>query len=83
MVRSHQKPDQRSVVVTADNAETLLGALGRGDYRFGSNPETNDPWLDLTLATRQEEAAFVERVRAALGRRYTPLGRAPIGDHCP
>ncbi len=83
LVRSQRKSDQRIVRVTAENALAILAAFERGDYRFGATKATNDLWLDLALATRQEEDAFVERLRGILGQRYAPLGRAPISEHCP
>ena len=82
LIRSRQKPDQRILVVTAENAESALAELGGGGYRFGLTRETNDLWIDLTLGTRAEEDAYLERVRDTLGRHYTPLARAPISEHC-
>lgn len=82
VVRSQRKADQRVVQVTPENAAGVLAAFERGDYRFAANKESNDLWLELALGDRAEEDAFVERIHATLGRRYAPLGRAPISDHC-
>lgn len=82
LIRSQRKPNQRLLVVTAENAESVLHELGGGTVRFGSTKETNDLWLDLHLDTRTEEDAFVARVREVLSWHYSPFARAPITEHC-
>jgi len=80
--QKHQKSGQRVVVVTSHNIKDVLSDFINDKYRFASNRELNDIWLDVSLETPKHSESFIYTIHSILSHRYTRLENAPFHFHC-
>lgn len=80
-IRKNQKPGQRRVVVHMGTLGQVLSDFISSKYRFASNRTANDLWLEISLATPEQEKGVVYVIQALLGLRYTPFADAPVYEH--
>ena len=78
----NQKENQRTILVNLQNFTQVLTDFIEGKYAFRAEKELNDLWLDITLDSPELEKGFVLIIQALLGLRYTPIKKAPVGEHC-
>jgi hypothetical protein len=81
-IRMHKKSGQRVVIVNINTLKDVLGQFIHNAYDFKPEAQLNDLWLDISLASYEQELGFVHTVQALLGQRYKPLGDASINKHC-
>lgn len=81
-IHMHQKSGQRIVKVNSGTLKNVLSQFINDAYDFKSETQLNDLWMDISLATNEQEIGFVHVIQALLGQRYKPLGNAPISEHC-
>ena len=80
-IQKHQKPNQRYIAVTAGTLSNVLTELIHNKHRFAPNPQENDLWLDVSLATAKHEEAFVYVLHLILAGHYGSFQHADIIDH--
>lgn len=80
-IQQHHKKTQRVVRLDVATLSAELKRFAAKDYRFGSNRDTNDMWLDVDFRDSVFELAVVEYVRKLLAGHYAPFGRVKVDQH--
>lgn len=81
-VHQQHKKDQRIVRLDLGSLSRELNRLAMKEYRFASQAETNDMWLEVNFGDQTFEKAVVEYVRTLLAQHYTPFARIKVDEHC-
>lgn len=76
------KTNQRHIMVDQHNAEMIFKKFREKNYRFSSNSEFNDMWLDVSLSSVDDEVSFIRTVKKELGKHYKPFKSANVSEHC-
>jgi len=76
------KMNQRHIMVDQHNAEMIFKKFREKDYRFSSNSDFNDMWLDISLSSMEDELSFIGTVKRELGKHYKPFKMAKLSEHC-
>jgi hypothetical protein len=78
-----RKVNQRVITVTLNTLPQVLTEFIERQHSFAPNVAANDMWLDIDLASVEQEEGFVHIVQALLGLRYRPLSNnALVRVHC-
>ena len=81
-IQMHRKLGQRIIKVSPVTLKNVLDQFINDAHDFKSQAQLNDMWFDVSLASPEQDIGFVHIIQAILGLRYTPLGSAPITEHC-
>ena len=81
-IHMHHKPEQRRVSINAVTLRFVLADFINDKYAFKSKKHFNDLWLDINLATPDQETGLVQVIQAIIGQRYSPFSDAPVIEHC-
>jgi hypothetical protein len=71
--RKHCKPGQRVIEVNEETISSELTRFREREYRFNSQSELNDMWIDIDFNDPDFEIAVVSHIRKLIGRHYEPL----------
>lgn len=82
MIQMHNKPDQRYRKVNLSSLGDFLSELIDQEIRFAAKHEHNDFWIEIGLASSEQEYGLVYIIQAIIGQRYRPLANAPVHTHC-
>jgi hypothetical protein len=80
-IQKHHKPNQRHIAVTSGTLPNILTEFVQNKHPFAANPQENDLWLDISLATAKHEEAFVYVLQLILAGHYGSFQHAHIVDH--
>ena len=81
-IRSHLKSIQRRIKINVATISDELIKFQNNNYHFGSNPETNDIWLEIDFQDSTFEMAVLEHIIRQLGSHYSPLANIKPSIHC-
>ena len=76
------KPGQRKVRLDASTLSRELQKFAARVYRFGSNSQVNDMWLEIDFGDEEFERAVSEYVLRLVTTHYRRFRGAPIRRHC-
>lgn len=82
IVRMHEKEEQRVVRIDQNTLPSVLERFRNQRYKFMSQAEYNDMWLEFELASEEDEIKAVKEIKKFLGSKYLPLSRAELIHHC-
>ncbi len=74
-IQKRRKPDQRVVAITDSTVREVLMDFINDKYRFGSDSEINDLWLDINVDNQKYGEALVIVIHAVIRQKYTRLNR--------
>jgi len=77
-LKMHHKPDQRLVTINVKTLSPELLKFGNKDYRFASDSDLNDMWLEIEFDDPVFELAVLAHVHHLLGLHYKPFADAQI-----
>lgn len=81
-IGQHRKEGQRNIYLDINTLSPELKRFADKYYRFGSEPLTNDMWLEVDFSDHSFECAVVEYIRKLLAGHYSPFGRTILEEHC-
>ena len=81
-VRQRNKQGQRTVRLNIRSLSSELGHFSDKTYRFASEADLNDMWLELDFRDAHFERALLDYVRLLLAQHYKPFATARVGEHC-
>ncbi len=81
-VRQQGKEGQRSVRLNASTLSMELGKFSGRTYRFASEAEHNDMWIEVDFGDENFELAVVDHVRWLLALHYKPFVNLRVSEHC-
>jgi hypothetical protein len=81
-VRQQKKEGQRTVRLNVRTLSSELGKFSDKAYRFASEADLNDMWLEVDLNDEKFERAVVDYVRSLLAQNYTPFTGVKVSGHC-
>ena len=81
-IQSQQKPNQRYIKINSSSLDGELKNFRVKKYRFASNPDYNDMWLEIDFHNTDFEQKVLQDICQIIGNYYRPLkGIKPI-THC-
>ena len=81
-IQQARKAGQRRVRVGPKHITTELGRFKDGHYRFASQADTNDMWLEIDFSDVAFELAVARHIHNLLGNRYKRFRDCSPEDHC-
>lgn|SRR5690606_34614954 len=81
-VRQQKKEGQRTVRLSVRSLSSELGKFSDKAYRFASEADFNDMWLEVDFNDQNFEHAVVDYVRWLLAQHYRPFAGAKVTEHC-
>ena len=81
-VRQRNKEGQRTVRLNIRTLSSELGKFSDKAYRFASEADLNDMWLDVDFNDETFERSVVDYVRSLLGQHYKPFAGVKVSGHC-
>jgi hypothetical protein len=81
-VQQQRKEGQRRVQLNIRTISNELSKLSEKAYRFASQAELNDMWLDIDFNDEKFERALVDYVRVLLAQHYKPFAGVKVSVHC-
>ena len=81
-VRQQKKEGQRTARLNVRTLSSELGKFSDKAYRFASEADLNDMWLEVDFNDENFERAVVDYVRSLLSQHYKPFTGVKVGGHC-
>lgn len=81
-VRQQKKEGQRTVRLSVRSLSSELGKFSDKAYRFASEADFNDMWLEVDFNDQNFERAVVDYVRLLLAQHYKPFAGVKVTGHC-
>ena len=81
-VRQRNKEGQRTVRLNIRALSSELGKFSDKAYRFASEADLNDMWLELDFKDEKFERAVFEYLRLLLAQHYKPFAGVKVSEHC-
>jgi hypothetical protein len=64
------------------NMDSQMKKFINREVRLAAEATLNCLWIEIHLQSREDEDALVYQIQSILGKRYRPLGKAPVNHHC-
>jgi hypothetical protein len=81
-VRQRNKEGQRTVRLNLRTLSSELGKFSEKAYRFASEADLNDMWLEVNFNDEKFERAIVDYVRSLLAHHHKPFAGVKVSGHC-